>query len=529
VPEQQRTPGLPPWPTSAPPSAAAPAPATDSTASLDPEAQRQEILRQAHAEAEAIRGELPLLQVSLNYELTKAREQSARADTRLAEAHDEAQALVKDAAHQASLVAEAAERAGEQMLADARLEAADQLARARAAAAEIAAQSEQVVARERQAVAELREQVSAELVQLRAEHERGQMDRETAHSNTLASRAAAAALEVQRTQADADETAAKIRAGAQQELTKASADADALRAAAREQVNQLLEGARAETAQQLAAAAEQTAWTKKTVAGLVEAAELDAQGIRQRAYDDAVDLIARTRRRLGGVLNHSRQALDDRRTAAALVEAEAQFRLDDAHHDAEEIREQAAEHARHLIAEAEDDARALHDRADRRLTEAESGARSLREHSAEEIERSHRELHELRRATKAEAVRAMEQARAEADEVRSLARTLLADARTEVATLIQQRDEIAKELGSLSGIIDALAVPDDPHPDSTTSPDEPALSAGSEDPSSSARHDGVDADANPSAPPEPPAAATSPVPAPPTPPESHDTEKMRAL
>jgi hypothetical protein len=54
------------------------------------------------------------------------------------------------------------------------------------------------------------------------------------------------------------------------------------------------------------------------------------------------------------------------------------------------------------------------------------------------------------------------EARAEADELRSNARALLADARAEVAVLTAHRDEISRQLGELSGVINALAVPDRP-------------------------------------------------------------------
>jgi hypothetical protein len=51
-------------------------------------------------------------------------------------------------------------------------------------------------------------------------------------------------------------------------------------------------------------------------------------------------------------------------------------------------------------------------------------------------------------------------ARAEADQLRSTARTLLADARSEVDALARRRTAITAELGQLSGVIEALAVPE---------------------------------------------------------------------
>ena len=51
-------------------------------------------------------------------------------------------------------------------------------------------------------------------------------------------------------------------------------------------------------------------------------------------------------------------------------------------------------------------------------------------------------------------------ARAEADQLRTTARTLLADARAEVDALARRRTAITAELGQLSGVIEALAVPE---------------------------------------------------------------------
>ena len=61
-------------------------------------------------------------------------------------------------------------------------------------------------------------------------------------------------------------------------------------------------------------------------------------------------------------------------------------------------------------------------------------------------------------------------ARAEADEIRAQARRTLEDARAEIALLARRRDGITAELGQLSGVIQALAVPH-PHPSSSEDPD----------------------------------------------------------
>ena len=56
--------------------------------------------------------------------------------------------------------------------------------------------------------------------------------------------------------------------------------------------------------------------------------------------------------------------------------------------------------------------------------------------------------------------------------MRTQARALLEDARTEVAVLAKRRDEIAAELSGLSGVISALAVPPDPQHDARPTPSE---------------------------------------------------------
>ena len=52
----------------------------------------------------------------------------------------------------------------------------------------------------------------------------------------------------------------------------------------------------------------------------------------------------------------------------------------------------------------------------------------------------------------------VQDARVEADELRRTARRMLDEARAEVADLSTRRDEIAAELGRLSGVIEALNV-----------------------------------------------------------------------
>ena len=84
----------------------------------------------------------------------------------------------------------------------------------------------------------------------------------------------------------------------------------------------------------------------------------------------------------------------------------------------------------------------------------------MREQAAEDLARVQTETRELRRSANDDSNRLLTRARTEADELRSAARTLLAEARAEVAVLSAHRDEISKQLGDLSGVINALAVPE---------------------------------------------------------------------
>ncbi|HEY5248696.1 MAG TPA: hypothetical protein VIJ15_09660, partial [Dermatophilaceae bacterium] len=113
-----------------------------------------------------------------------------------------------------------------------------------------------------------------------------------------------------------------------------------------------------------------------------------------------------------------------------------------------------------VIAEADRTAQAATERGQRRLKEAESGARVLRERAAAEVARLQTEAHEHRRAVRDEATKTLAAARADADTSRAQARDLLRQARSEVKVLATRRDDINAQLGQLSGVIEALAVPE---------------------------------------------------------------------
>ena len=76
------------------------------------------------------------------------------------------------------------------------------------------------------------------------------------------------------------------------------------------------------------------------------------------------------------------------------------------------------------------------------------------------MQKLQREAHENRREARAELVRSVSSARTEADQLRAEARGMLDRARAEVAALAKRRDDITAQLGTLSGVIEALAVPE---------------------------------------------------------------------
>jgi outer membrane protein TolC len=98
-------------------------------------------------------------------------------------------------------------------------------------------------------------------------------------------------------------------------------------------------------------------------------------------------------------------------------------------------------------------------RATRREAEAQTNTLALRQRVAEQVSAAQREAEEARRDARNAATRLVADARREADDLRREAREALERARAEVATLTTRRDEIAGELGRLSGVIEALSVP----------------------------------------------------------------------
>lgn len=408
--------------------------------------------------------------------LLAARTKLAVAETRLAESHDEAQSIIRDAVEQATLISDRAESSAQELLLEARQQADELTAHSRTEADEVRRDASQMMADAQTGSRQLRERLTADLGQQLAEQERALRERLEAHEAQLAATTATAAEGVERHRAQAVASAAKLVESAARELENARLDAVTSRSDAAAEGRQLLEAARADAAREMDAAADQTRWTEQIIGGLLEAADLDAQRIRKAARADSAAAIRRTHGRLASILAASRERVVRRLAAAeheaAAVAQEATSRLDRAAVDAIQMREQADADSCRIVAEAEDTAAAHLERAERRLAEAESGARAVREQVADDLTRAQRQIHDLRRAAKAEEAQTIDAARAEADAVRATARKLLADAKAEVVALVQRRNAIAGELGNLSGVIEALAVTEAPRsgppPDATT-------------------------------------------------------------
>lgn len=107
-------------------------------------------------------------------------------------------------------------------------------------------------------------------------------------------------------------------------------------------------------------------------------------------------------------------------------------------------------------------------RADRRVSDAEAGARQIRERAAADLEHLQRSTYAQTADLRDEAVRLLAEARTSADAIRAEAQQALQQARAEVAALARRRDDIQTQLGSLAGVIEALAVPE---PARTIDPD----------------------------------------------------------
>lgn len=428
--------------------------------------------RTAHLEAEV--RHLHDLAAAERDEVARAVNQARE---QLAGASEEAQQLISDAGDQAALLMQSAEAYREQVLREADHELAEHRQSATRSLADAHAEATQI-----------RDEASDEASDLlsasRADaHQRdAQLEKELGERRRGVDEAAGSVV------AEATEAAGRIlteaETGAEILLRVASADAATIheeavdvRAAAESQAQELLERTRLAADREMASAAEQTTWTKRTVDGLVIAAEHEAQRIRLTGHADAAEHMRRVRRRLHEIISIltdrlRQQILQADQAATELGEVAGQV-LAEAEVESEQVRRAAEAEAKKLHSDAEARADQAGERAARRLAEAETGAKALRARVAEEVTRSQREGQDSLRHSRQEAVELVTEARQEADGLRTQARTMLADARREVTLLTRRRNDIAVELGQLSGVIDALAVSSDITPPDHDDPDQP--------------------------------------------------------
>ena len=373
------------------------------------------------------------------------------AQTRLQEARDEAAQLVADAADQATLVADAANLATESLLASTRDEA-DEIRNA--------AKAEDLRLRGL-ATTEL-EQVRDKTAALLSESAAG-----------IESQQMQVSAELRQLSEEATQHATSVRAAAEDSSKEAISRANAEAGTTHAMAIQELEQARSETAELRSTAAAE-------IASARDAATAEADRLRLADRETSAVHMAALRRQLQDVISRValrvRTAVAEAAGEAERLRAQATAILEAANKDTIATRDHALAHAERVVAEADLTAQAALERGQRRLDEAESGARLLRERAAEAVARLQTEAHEHRRAVRDEATATLAAARADADTSRAEARDLLTQARAEVKVLADRRDDITAQLGNLSGVIEALAVPE--RAATAATPSRPAAESG---------------------------------------------------
>jgi hypothetical protein len=386
------------------------------------------------------------------------------ADARLVEAKQEAAQLVADAAEQATMVAAAADLTTENLLASTQAEV-EELRRTAIAEAEqlrglATTELEQVQEMNAALLSESAARIEAQQTKVTTElRQLGEDANQRATSIT-----AAAETSSNEAIARANTEAGATSAVSKQELDAARSEIATLRAAAATEVASTRDAATAEAERVLGDAANQLHWTRDTIAALLLTAKAEADRLRLADLETSSIHVAASRRQLQDVISRVslrvRTAVAEAAAEAERLRAQAKAILDAAEKDTVATREHAEIHAERVISEADLTAQAALDRGQRRLDEAESGARVLRERAAEEVSRLQTEAHQHRRAVRDEATTTLAAARADADTSRTEARELLTRARAEVNALAERRDDITEQLSHLSGVIEALAVPE---------------------------------------------------------------------
>ncbi len=422
-------------------------------------------LRTLHEEARELRGAAERDHV----EALRARKQ---ADDILSGASQEAAEIIRDANEQASLLMASAQGARDQQVEAARQEAEQVRARTTAEAHALRAEAQQVRDLAGEEAAELVSTARAEAEETAAAATRRATEmvdqaRATAqqHLDSAAGESESlresASVEAARMRREATEHAEQLRAESTGEAERTSQLADAALAAAR-----------AESEEKMRLAAEQTEWATATVRSVLDGAALEAAAIRRSGHVDAQVHVRDVRRRLQEAIGRVRDRAADE-LAAAVDRGEditqiAALAAGQMESEAQAVRQRAEADAARVLADATYESERAVERLERRRTEAETGAASLRSLVAEEVTRLRAEAAEHLRLAREEANRHVAEGRSEADRLRESASRALERARAEVAQLQIQRDQIAVELGQLSGVIEALSVPER---EAATSPD----------------------------------------------------------
>jgi len=245
-----------------------------------------------------------------------------------------------------------------------------------------------------------------------------------------------------------------------------------LQAAAQAEHDELVAHAQSIADEQLASAAAHMEWTQQAMAEYKATAEAKTASIRRQHHSELTDHVRTVRERTQMLLtsadHRGKAVVSEAQATAEDVQARAHALLDAAEKDAVQTRQRAEDEAQRLLENARAEAQAQEQRAQRRLADAEAGAKLIRERAATDLEALQRETYESARSTREEAIAMLAKARTDADQVRTDARTQLDKARAEVATLARRRDDINAQLGHLSGVIEALAVPDESGSRTTT-------------------------------------------------------------
>jgi membrane-bound ClpP family serine protease len=126
------------------------------------------------------------------------------------------------------------------------------------------------------------------------------------------------------------------------------------------------------------------------------------------------------------------------------------------------LRQRAKAEGDAALARALEDARSLKSQAEERISHEEAVAAEARARAMAEMEELQRTVAERAGRSREEAIEVVSQARQDAEAIRTEVREYMERARMEASTLARRRDNIASQLGQLSGVIEALAVPENP-------------------------------------------------------------------